>query len=502
VRARFWNFPRRFNLPAASVVPLASLGAERVERRLVIGCRSRRPTYIVALNDLAEVNMKRSSLRDIILTVAAGGLEIFERTAGRRHEDIVVMCNRLLHLKGEASAISLAHGILTTYKNLSSRNRVQFFARLLTELMPNAERLNQAIGAYQREPNAATLAALQSAAESPRQELFRLLNMGPDGTASIVLMRQDLLGMLAKYPHLRPVDDDVVHLLRSWFNRGFLRIERISWKTPAFILEKLIEYESVHEIRGWDDLHRRLADDRRCFAFFHPALPDEPLIFVEIALTNGLAGSIQEVLSAKVPDRDSEFKPDAAIFYSINNCQPGLSGVSFGNFLIKQVTDSLAEEIPSLKYYATLSPVPRFRAWLNEELLAPQSALGFSESERSYLSELDDPLSYEHVVKMHQLKPLLMYLCAYYLLNAKRGDEPRDAVARFHLRNGARLERINWLGDRSEKGLRESAGMLVNYLYDRKVVARNHEVYVNNNEIIHSSAIEQLIRKRPHITPV
>jgi malonyl-CoA decarboxylase len=443
--------------------------------------------------------MKASSWRDIILTLAAGGLEIFERTAGRRPEDVVGMCKRLLHLKGEASAIALAHQILATYRDLSRGNRLQFFERLLTEFMPDSVRLNQTIATYQREPNANTLAALEAAAESPRLELFRLLNMGPGGTASIVSMREDLRGMLAEHPHLRSVDGDLLHLLRSWFNRGFLRIERISWKTPAFILEKLIEYESVHEIRGWDDLRRRLADDRRCFAFFHPALPDEPLIFVEVALVRGLASSIQKVLSAKVPDNDFEFKPDAAIFYSINNCQPGLSGVSFGNFLIKQVTDSLAEEIPSLKYYATLSPVPGFRAWLNEELAAPRSAIGFSEAERMCLSQLDDLSWDEKDSTVQQLKPLVMYLGAYYLLNARRGDEPRDDVARFHLRNGARLEQINWLGDRSEKGLRESAGLLVNYLYDRKSVARNHEVYVNDNEIVHSSAIEQLVKKRPRI---
>jgi malonyl-CoA decarboxylase len=443
--------------------------------------------------------MKASSWRDIILTLAAGGLEIFERTAGRRPEDVVGMCKRLLHLKGEASAIALAHQILATYRDLSRGSRLQFFERLLREFMPDSVRLNQAIATYQREPNANTLAALEAAAESPRLELFRLLNMGPGGTASIVSMREDLRGMLAEHPHLRSVDGDLLHLLRSWFNRGFLRIERISWKTPAFILEKLIEYESVHEIRGWDDLRRRLADDRRCFAFFHPALPDEPLIFVEVALVRGLASSIQKVLSAKVPDNDFEFKPDAAIFYSINNCQPGLSGVSFGNFLIKQVTDSLAEEIPSLKYYATLSPVPGFRAWLNEELAAPRSAIAFSEAERICLSQLDDLSWDEKDSTVQQLKPLVMYLGAYYLLNARRGDEPRDDVARFHLRNGARLEQINWLGDRSEKGLRESAGLLVNYLYDRKSVARNHEVYVNDNEIVHSSAIEQLVKKRPRI---
>jgi malonyl-CoA decarboxylase len=437
--------------------------------------------------------MKRSSLYDIILTVAAGGLEILERSA-RRRENMIAMCKRLLRLKGEASAISLAHQILTTYQGLSSRYRLLFFEHLLTDLMPDTERLNQAIAAYQREPNADTIRALEFAAESPRQELFRMLNMGPDGTPSIVSMRQDLRGMLADHPHLKAVDGDILHLLQSWFNRGFLHLERISWKTPAFILEKLITYESVHEIRGWDDLHRRLADDRRCFAFFHPALPDEPLIFVEVALTKGLASSIQEVLSAPIPATDFQFKPDAAIFYSINNCQPGLAGVSFGDFLIKQVTDSLAEETPGLKYYATLSPIPGFRKWLNEQLMAKGSAIEFSEAERAMLSRLDEPASYKD-----ELKQLLMHLCTFYLLNAKRGGEPRDSVARFHLRNGAVLERINWLGDRSEKGLRESAGLLVNYLYDRKSVARNHELYVNANEIVHSSAVDQLVKKRPRM---
>lgn len=438
--------------------------------------------------------MKRSSLYDIILAVAAGGLEIFERTARRRHEDIISMCKRLVRLKGEASAISLAHQILTAYQHLSSRNRLQFFEHLLTDFMPDSERLNHAIAAYQRAPNADTVRALELTAESPRQELFRMLNMGPDGTPSIVSMRQDLRGILAEHPHLKAVDGDVLHLLQSWFNRGFLQLERISWKTPAFILEKLITYESVHEIRGWDDLHRRLADDRRCFAFFHPALPDEPLIFVEVALTRGLASSIREVLSAPIPPTDLLFKPDAAIFYSINNCQPGLAGVSFGSFLIKQVTDSLAEEIPTLKYYATLSPIPGFRKWVAEQLAAKESSIPLTDAERAALGRLDDPESYTD-----ELKPLLMHLCAFYLLNAKRREEPRDSVARFHLRNGASLERINWLGDQSEKGLRESAGLLVNYLYDRKSVARNHEIYVNQNEIVHSSGVEQLVKKRARV---
>jgi malonyl-CoA decarboxylase len=440
--------------------------------------------------------MKASALRDIIASLAAAGREVFERR-GRRQEEIIDMCKRLVSLKGEASAISLADDILSLYKELSAEAKQSFFERLLADFMPDLGEVDRAIGAYQNEPNAATLSALNEAVEPPRQDLFRLLNMGPDGTASIIAMRQDLRAMLKQHPHLKPVDNDIVHLLQSWFNRGFLKLERINWQTPALVLEKLIEHESVHEVRDWDDLHRRLAEDRRCFGFFHPALPDEPLIFVEIALWKGLAGSIQEVLSAAIPGPRDDFKPDTAIFYSINNCQLGLSGVSFGNFLIKQVTDSLAGEIPSLKRYATLSPIPGFCDWLRSELANPDSAAGLSDPERHLLRQLDDPAWCNNDLIAQQLKPMLMHLCAHYLLNAKRGDEPLDAVARFHLRNGARLERINWLGDRSEKGLRESAGMLVNYLYDRKAVARNHEAYVNDNEIVHSSAVEQLVKKRP-----
>jgi malonyl-CoA decarboxylase len=441
--------------------------------------------------------MKASSLRDIVAGFAAAGLEVFERMTGRRHDNLVSMCKRLLRLKGEASTLFLTNDILATYNRLSSQDRLSFFKRLLAEFMPDPEGLKQAISRYQQEPTPGSVAALGAAAESPRKELFRLLNAGPDGTASIIRMRQDLRGMIIESSDLKPVDADLMQLLQAWFNPGFLRVERISWKTPAFILEKLIRYESVHEIQGWDDLHRRLADDRRCFAFFHPALPDEPLIFVAIALMRGLASSIQEVLSAEAPGPNDEFRPTAAIFYSINNCQPGLAGVPFGNFLIKQVTDALAEEIPTLKHYATLSPVPGFLAWLNEEMASPRSVIGFSESERACLAQLGGPAWHENVPVVRQLKPLLTYLCAYYLVNARRGDEPRDPVARFHLRNGARLERVNWLADRSEKGLRESAGLLVNYVYDRKVVARNHEAYVNENEIVRSPAIDQLLKERP-----
>jgi malonyl-CoA decarboxylase len=438
--------------------------------------------------------MKTTTLRDIIASLAAAGREVFDRRVGK--EDITAMCRRLLQLKGEASAITLANEVLDTYKALPQPNRARFFQRLLLDFAPDARRLSAAIKEYQREPNPRTLAGLSTAVESPRQDLFRILNMAPDGTSSIIGIRQDLRAMLAERPDLKPVDDDLLRLLESWFNRGFLQVERISWETPAFILEKLIQYEAVHEIRGWDDLRRRLAGDRRCFAFFHPALPEEPLIFVEIALMNGLASSIQQLLSADIPDPNAEFKPDAAIFYSINNCQPGLTGVSFGNFLIKQVTDSLAEQIPTLKQYATLSPIPGFRQWLSNESGAPRSALRLSKAERTLLAQMDSPDWWQNSSTEQRLKPLLMSLCAFYLLNAKRGEEPLDPVARFHLRNGARLERINWLGDRSEKGLRDSAGLLVNYLYDRKAVARNHEAYVNENKIIYSPAIEQLLKKR------
>jgi len=299
---------------------------------------------------------------------------------------------------------------------------------------------------------------------------------------------------MPQHPELLPVDSDIVYLLRLWFNRGFLSMERIDWQSPAAILEKLIAYEAVHEIKGWDDLRRRLASDRRFFAFFHPALPDEPLVFVEVALMQGLTDSIELVLQQDQPSEDSRGLPDTAIFYSISNCQPGLAGVSFGDSLIKNVMDALSAEMPHIKTFSTLSPIPGFRRWLEDAVAQETGDLPLSKPGRQQLERLADPDWHNDEAAASELEPVLLSLCAHYFLNVKRGGEPVDPVARFHLRNGARLERINWRGDCSSKGLLQSAGMLVNYVYDSKSVTQNHEAYLNDGEVIAAPAVQQLLK--------
>ncbi len=400
------------------------------------------------------------------------------------------LCSELLKLKGEASAVALADDLLAHYADLDTDSRTQFFVMLLDEMQPADKEIERAIREYQELPAPHTLMNLCAAAESPRRDLLRALNMAPDGTLALVRMREDLLEALKEEPQLKPVDLDFLYLFRSWFNRGFLSLRRIDWETPAYILEKLIAYEAVHEIRGWDDLRRRLASDRRCFAFFHPALPDEPLMFVEVALVKGLASSIEQLIETPVDEAGPQ--PDTAIFYSISNCQRGLANVSFGNFLIKQVTEMLAAEIPSLKHYATLSPIPGFCRWLNDTLVHAPSTLPLKSAELERLDALKIGNWHLDKATTKKLKSLLCRLCAHYFLSVKSGMQPHDPVARFHLRNGARLERINWLADKSEKGLRESATMMVNYAYDLKSVLRNHEAFVNDGKIAASSAVRNL----------
>jgi malonyl-CoA decarboxylase len=277
-----------------------------------------------------------------------------------------------------------------------------------------------------------------------------------------------------------------VHLFGSWFNRGFLRLERIDWRTPAIVLEKLIQYEAVHEIAGWEDLHRRLTADRRCFAFFHPALPDDPLIFIEVALTDRISDSVAPLLDPK----SAEFDParaDCAIFYSITNCQDGLRGISFGNLLIKQVVHELGREFPRMKTFATLSPIPGFCAWLagvarDQPALAPD------------LAHLDEPDWFANAEIAARLKPQLVTLCAYYLIAAKKDGEPLDPVARFHLGNGARMDRLHWLADTSAQGMQRSAGLMVNYLYRLADVESNHEAFVRDHEVVASHELKRLAR--------
>jgi malonyl-CoA decarboxylase len=315
------------------------------------------------------------------------------------------------------------------------------------------------------------------------------MNMAPGGTGALVSMRKEIAGYLRNEPALKLLDGDLKHLFASWFNRGFLELRRIDWQSPAAILERLIAYEAVHEIHGWDDLRRRLAPDRRCFAFFHPALPDDPLIFVEVALVQGLAGAVQPLL---VQDNDNEAArnraalADTAIFYSISNCQDGLRGISFGNFLIKQVVEELKSELPHLTRFSTLSPVPGFRRWL-----AKRAAT--SDPDVALLAQLETDAGWPNSSQSDGLKPLILRLCATYLTRQASPQEPADPVARFHLGNGARLERINWLGNTAPRGIQESFGIMVNYLYDLETIESNHEAFVNDGAVVRSTEVDALL---------
>jgi len=389
----------------------------------------------------------------------------------------------------------------------------RFIAFLVQNFLPAEDQLRAAAEAYLAEPTPERATQLAQAAEPTRQELLRRMNMVPGGTAALVAMRKDLLAHLRSEPDLKPLDSDLRHLLGSWFNRGFLELQRIDWQTPAAVLEKLIAYEAVHEIKGWDDLRRRLAPDRRCFGFFHPALPGEPLIFVEVALTTGLASSVQPLLAHdddEGAERERERTADTAIFYSISNCQDGLRGVSFGNFLIKQVVEELKVELPRVMHFSTLSPVPGFSRWLKKRLAAGEAAELLLEGELSALRQavketaperdaitllrglLETERWWEDAALADALRDPLTRLCAVYLTTSPDSRGPADSVARFHLGNGARLERVNWLGNVAARGISESYGIMVNYLYDPEQIEANHEAFVRG-AIVRSAAVDALL---------
>ncbi len=392
----------------------------------------------------------------------------------------VLLAEALLSGRGEASGAALARELLTVLRGLDGGGRLIFFRHVAAHFAPDEEKLRAAAAAYLETPSTAQAAVLAEAAEPPRQELLRRMNHAQGGTAALVEMRAELLGLLREEKALGPLDDDLRHLFASWFNRGFLELRRIDWNTPAAVLEKLIRYEAVHEIDGWPDLRRRLAADRRCFGFFHPALPGEPLIFVEVALVEGLAEAVQPLLA---PDEDGDAqaargrRADTAIFYSISNCQEGLRGVSFGNFLIKQVVEELKAELPQLRRFSTLSPVPGLRRYVERSEL-PEVPAGTTEPEEA-------------------MRLPLLRACARFLTDTRDGRGPADPVARFHLGNGARLERINWRGNVSARGLAESYGIMVNYLYDPDSIEANHEAFARGGTVARGEAVELLLEDGP-----
>jgi malonyl-CoA decarboxylase len=405
------------------------------------------------------------------------------------------LANSLLSQRGEASGAAIARELHGVLHHLAAQDRLNFQRFLATDFAPDAAVLRSAAETYLSHPSADAAASLAQAADPPRQELLRRMNMAPGGTGALVAMRKEIAGRLRDEPVLRLLDSDLKHLLSSWFNRGFLELRRIDWQSPAAVLEKLIAYEAVHEINGWDDLRRRLAPDRRCFAFFHPALPDDPLIFVEVALVQGLAGAVQPLLVQDGDDdaaRERVSRANTAIFYSISNCQDGLRGISFGNFLIKQVVEELKGELPHLTRFSTLSPVPGFRRWLAKHAAATNdpaiAALARTETGTGWLDTAKTDAS---------LKQMILRVCATYLTRHASAEDRADPVARFHLGNGARLERINWLGNTAPRGIQESFGIMVNYLYDVETIESNHEAFVNDGTVMRSADVDALLAAGP-----
>jgi malonyl-CoA decarboxylase len=343
-------------------------------------------------------------------------------------------------------------------------------------------------------------AALARALDSPRLQLLRRFSALPQGVKFLVDLRAELIDLAEQEPIVSGLLDDLTNLLRSWFDIGLIEMQRISWDSPASLLEKLIAYEAVHAIAGWDDLKNRLDSDRRCFAFFHPRMPGEPIIFVEVALSDGIAGAIQLLLDPLAPVLDPR-KADTAIFYSISNAQAGLSGISFGNFLIKQVVERLAGEFPQLRRFATLSPMPGFVAWLKAQdaaaLLsaAEKRALPKRGGDQHPLALTRNPEWFRNATLANALKEPLLRFAARYLVSEKRADgKALDPVAHFHLTNGARVEQINWLADVSEKGLAQSCGVMVNYLYKLGDIDANHEAYAGAGRVQAASPVRALAK--------
>ncbi len=438
--------------------------------------------------------MNSSRFNQFLHSVADTGMELLRirlRSTLGQSKKLTVLCHELLSTRGEASGIAIARDIVNQYRDLDKDERLQFFEMVNDKFSVDADEVASAAEAFCKLRDPASLRRLTEQVESQRQELIRRINMAPGGTATIVEMRRDLLAILKQCPHLEPVDYDFKHLLSSWFNRGFLEIEQINWETPAIILEKLMQYESVHAMKGWQDLRGRLADDRRCFAFFHPTLPNEPLIFVEVALVQGLSESIEPIIDATRSVTNPQ-EADTAIFYSINNCQQGLKGISFGNLLIKQVVEHLSREFPNLKHFSTLSPIPGFRKWFDSILKHPDQ-YSISKEDHELMLKIQSDDWFEDEKLLESLKPALQRLVAYYLAYARKKDEPLDPVARFHLRNGARLKRLNWLGDCSPNGIRQSAGMLANYVYEPDKIVQNHEAHVKERKFAIDRKIYDLV---------
>jgi len=432
------------------------------------------------------------NLKEIISSIADVGQKLFKKTELKKNdlETILSLCDDLISNKGAAFGITVARDITDLYQSLTLENKLLFFHKINEKYKPNHTKVAEAIETYQKTQNDKNLYRLFITSEGKRRELFKRMNMAPNGISTIVSLREDLLKILDEHKDLKPLDDDLRELFKSWFNPGFLKLAKITWDTKAAVLEKIMKYERVHEIKDMDELKRRLGEDRRFFSYFHPALEDEPIIFVQVALTNGLGKSIQEITK---PRTEGDKKYDSATFYSISNCQEGLSRVTLGNFLIKRVVFEIQEELPNIKNFGTLSPIPGFRDW-------------FSYLEDSKIKNILGNISLENIsfLKSPDLKPgdprilsnkdALLKLVAHYLMNEKNNKKlPINDVCRFHLGNGAIIDDIIINANVSEVGLNRSFGVMVNYLYELKNIEKNHEDYINNKKIIVSDKVKKLI---------
>ena len=411
-----------------------------------------------------------SFFQNIISSIMSGTLKnnLFGgEDFGVLHKDINKALESVMTSSGEVSSLVYAEHLLTLIEQLNDNDLVIFLKKLAENYDIDTPVLSEALKEYAANKTQANLEKVSTSSEPGWVELFRRLNTTPNGTVRLVRLRERIRGLVKDNPEIAFFNSSLLSLFKSWFNPSFLVLEKIDWSTPANILEKIIEYEAVHEINSWDDLRARLApEDRRCFAFFHPLIPDEPLIFVEVALCDKMPESINEVI--KIDREITDYKDiNTAVFYSISNCQDGLAGISFGNFLIKKVAHKLKQELDDLSKFVTLSPMPSFVKWLEK---------------KSMYEDMDEDS--------------LMTQAILYLTESEREDNsPNDPVAKFHLGNGAILEKINLNADLSEKGLMQSKGLMVNYLYNLELLEKNHELFFKTKNVQQSDGIKSLKKK-------
>lgn len=420
-------------------------------------------------------------------------LQLIRRSAepGDSLSEITALVADLLSFRGESVGHQIASKIFQCYRQLDEQSQVRFLNLIADGYGPDPALLQSAIAAYNQDASGRNIAALRLATDSPRQIFFRRLNLADDGTQALVRLREDAFASRSRIVNFESLDADLSHVITPWFNTGFLELRQMDWTTPANVLHKIISYEAVHEVTGWEDLRRRVEPaDRRCFAFFHPRMPDEPLIFVEVALTQQIPETISSVLDEKRRPIAAE-EARTAVFYSISNCQEGLRGIPFGNTLIKMVVELLSKQLPNLRTFVTLSPVPGFAGWLAKQLQADASIIPSEAREQllelgpNWTPQDDRPL----------LRQALLKAAAAYFLQARTPDgRPVNSVARFHLGNGAQLERINFGGDLSANGLRQAHGLMVNYLYKGNKIEANARRFAESGKIAASSEITKLLK--------